>query len=113
MPIRRHQRLEFSEVCDIAHALIVDMHLHVELFRKRQQIFNGLSQVIQAVVAVGQITKDAQVASAEDLRRRESLGVDIARRSIAELEAELIALCSRCLAGRAPFQEWRAVARHR
>ncbi len=113
MPIRCHHRLEFGKTCNVAHAFILDMHLHVELFRKRQQIFNGLSQVIHAVAVVGQITEDAQVAGAEDLRRRESLRVDVARRPIAELEAELIALCSRRLAGRAPFQERRADARHR
>lgn len=59
------------------------------------------------------ITKDAEVARAEDFRSRESLGVNIPRRSIAELEAELITLGSRCLARWAPLQEWRADARHR
>jgi len=98
MPIRRHKRLEFGEACDVAHALILDMHLHVEPFRKRQQIVNGRSQIIQAVVVVGQITKDAEVAGAKDLRSHEGLGVDIVRRSIAEPEAELIALGSRGLA---------------
>ena len=75
MPIRCHHRLEFGKTCNVAHAFILDMHLHVEPFRKRQQIFNGLSQVIQAVVIVSQITKNAQAAGAENLRRRESLGV--------------------------------------
>ena len=62
MPICGHQCFEFGEACDVAHTLIFDMHLDVALFRKREQIVNGLSQVIQAVVVVDQITKDAEVA---------------------------------------------------
>jgi hypothetical protein len=40
MPIRRHNRLEFSEARDVALAFILNRHLHVEFFRKRRQIFN-------------------------------------------------------------------------
>ena len=104
MPVRRHQRLELGEAGDVAHALVLDVQLHVEFFRQRQQIVDGPTQIIHAVAVVGQIAEDAQIARAEDVRGLEGLRVDHARRPVAELEAELVALGLRRLAGRAPLR---------
>src|ERR1700759_5822478 len=98
MPICRHCRLELGETSDVAHALILDMHPHVELFRKRQQVFEGFAQVVHAIAVIGEITEDTKVARAEDVRRRERLDIALVRRSIAELETELVAFGPRRLA---------------
>ena len=78
-----------------------------------QQIVDGHSQIVQVVAVVGQITEDAEVARTKNFRSREGQSVHLARRPIPQFEAKLIASGSRYPARRAPFQEWRADARHR
>ena len=112
MPVGRHQRLELAEAGDVAHALVLDVQLHVEFLRQREQLVDGPTQIVHAIAVVGQIAEDAQVARAQHLGGLEGLGVDHAWRPVAELEAELVALGLRRLAGRAPLQERCANARH-
>ena len=112
MPVGRHQRPEIGEAGDVAHALVLDMQLHVEPLRQHQQIVDRPTQIIHAVAVVGQIAEDAQVARPEQLGSLEGLRVDLAWRPVAELEAELVALVLRRLARRAPLQKRCANARH-